>query len=98
MPETMPVRCPECGYDNRDNYRFCGMCGASLRAAPAPQRKVSVRESAVVTEPPPPSRPVSPREPSPVPVAGAPVSGPSFLGLADAPVRSDVGYLLEDEE
>jgi hypothetical protein len=26
------------------------------------------------------------------------VSGPSFLGLADAPVRNDVQYLLEDED
>jgi len=91
----MPVRCPECRYDNRDNYRFCGMCGASLRPAPAPQRKAGTREQgAVVTEPPPPVRqPTPPRE-----AESAPVSGPSFLGLADAPSGSDVRYLLEDEE
>ena len=26
----MTIRCPECGYENRDMYRFCGMCGARL--------------------------------------------------------------------
>ena len=97
MPEAMPVRCPECGYDNRDNYRFCGMCGASLRPAPAAPRKTGLREQATVaTEPPPPTRP-APRE-APPPAESAPVSGPSFLGLADAPARNDVQYLLEDEE
>ncbi|HZQ68869.1 MAG TPA: zinc-ribbon domain-containing protein [Terriglobales bacterium] len=91
----MPVRCPECGYDNRDNYRFCGMCGASLRPAPVPPRKVVGREqSTVVTETPPPA----PKAPAPPPAETSPVSGPSFLGLADSPARSDVQYLLEDEE
>ncbi len=28
--ETM-VRCVECGYDNNPQYRFCGMCGVTLR-------------------------------------------------------------------
>lgn len=52
----------------------------------------------MVTEsPPPPPRPVTPR-PSPAASESAPVSGPSFLGLADAPPRNDVQYLLEDEE
>lgn len=93
----MPVRCPECGYDNRDNYRFCGMCGAGLRAASVPQRKASVREQAVVTETPPPPRNVAAREINSRQETSA-VSGPSFLGLADAPARRDVQYLLEDEE
>lgn len=94
----MPVRCPECGYDNRDNYRFCGMCGASLHSAPVTQRKPGLREQATVaTEPPPPSRNAVRRE-APPQQASTPVSGPSFLGLADAPVRNDVQYLLEDEE
>ena len=31
----MTIRCPECGYENRDMYRFCGMCGATLRREPA---------------------------------------------------------------
>lgn len=39
----MTIRCPECGYENRDMYRFCGMCGATLRREPlaessAPER------------------------------------------------------------
>ena len=36
MLETMYVRCTHCGYDNSPEYRFCGMCGASLAHAPAP--------------------------------------------------------------
>lgn len=51
----------------------------------------------MATEPPPPSRPSVPREVTSQPEA-APVSGPSFLGLADAPGRNDVQYLLEDED
>ena len=98
MLEPMPVHCPECGYDNRDNYRFCGMCGASLRPAPAPQRKASAREQpAVVTELPPQPQSAGIHQPAP-PDDAAPVNGPSFLGLADAPVRDDVQYLLEDDE
>jgi hypothetical protein len=98
MAEAMPVRCPECGYDNRDNYRFCGMCGASLRPAAAQQRKAGLREQAtVVTEPPPLPRNAVPRA-APLQEEAPPVSGPSFLGLADAPARNDVQYLLEDED
>src|SRR5438477_999631 len=36
MLETMYVRCTHCGYDNSPEYRFCGMCGASLAHPPAP--------------------------------------------------------------
>jgi zinc ribbon protein/Sel1 repeat-containing protein len=42
MLETMYVRCTHCGYDNSPEYRFCGMCGASLPhppAAPKPPEK-----------------------------------------------------------
>src|SRR6266550_1524284 len=35
MLETMYVRCTHCGYDNSPEYRFCGMCGASLAHPPA---------------------------------------------------------------
>ncbi len=31
----MYVRCTHCGYDNSPEYRFCGMCGASLAHPPA---------------------------------------------------------------
>lgn len=34
--ETM-VRCVECGYDNNPQYRFCGMCGVTLRPPEAPR-------------------------------------------------------------
>ena len=27
--------CPQCGEDNSDNFRFCGMCGTLLEARPA---------------------------------------------------------------
>lgn len=83
MLVSMTTRCDQCGHESDTRYRFCGMCGAKL-PAPAP--------------PPPPSREetVSPplsRQESP---ATRPVSGPSFLGLADEPASS-VTYLLEDE-
>jgi len=46
MLETMYVRCTHCGYDNSPEYRFCGMCGASLAHPPAapkpPEKQVSV--------------------------------------------------------
>jgi hypothetical protein len=45
MLETMYVRCTHCGYDNSPEYRFCGMCGASLAHPPAapkpPEKKVA---------------------------------------------------------
>ena len=72
------------------------MCGASLRPAPVAQRKVPAAQQATVATEPPPPRPASTRPATPKPEA--PVSGPSFLGLADAPPRNDVRYLLEDED
>ncbi len=40
----MYVRCTHCGYDNSPEYRFCGMCGASLAHPPA-ETQPSVREA-----------------------------------------------------
>lgn len=41
--ETM-VRCVECGYDNSPQYRFCGMCGVTLRPPETtPDREVDSR-------------------------------------------------------
>ncbi|MBO0910530.1 MAG: hypothetical protein J2P13_01955 [Acidobacteria bacterium] len=37
LGQRMYVRCTHCGYDNSPEYRFCGMCGASLAHQPAPQ-------------------------------------------------------------
>ena len=38
----MTIKCDQCGYENSENYRFCGMCGAMLHAPkvaePEPQR------------------------------------------------------------
>lgn len=82
------MRCPRCGNENPDQNRFCGMCGATLLAAPEapaaqPQRVATAatpapaKESAVtraqVSEP--PRAPLSDSTPS--------ISGPSFLGLND---------------
>ncbi|HEX9312332.1 MAG TPA: adenylate/guanylate cyclase domain-containing protein [Actinomycetota bacterium] len=38
-----PVTCPSCGRENPEGFQFCGYCGASLSAGPAPaleERKV----------------------------------------------------------
>jgi hypothetical protein len=39
MESTAAVRCPGCGYDNQLEYRYCGMCGGSLRLSSALQAK-----------------------------------------------------------
>jgi len=31
------VRCPSCGQENPDGFRFCGRCGSALDEAPAPR-------------------------------------------------------------
>lgn len=69
MLETMYVRCTHCGYDNSPEYRFCGMCGASLARPAAAEPKGPVRPSAA---------PANGGE-------QVPVHGPSFLGLAEDP-------------
>jgi hypothetical protein len=85
MLETMYVRCTHCGYDNSPEYRFCGMCGASLAHPPASE----------VTPP------KEAKETSRVPKSGnghtEPVHGPSFLGLAEDP-KVEFHYLYEDEQ
>lgn len=65
----MYVRCTHCGYDNSPEYRFCGMCGASL--APPP--------------PPKPLVPPGPRPRNGENDQTENVHGPSFLGLAEDP-------------
>jgi hypothetical protein len=77
----MYVRCTHCGYDNSPEYRFCGMCGASLAHPPAPEAQPPVREIA-------PAGNGNAEAP--------PVHGPSFLGLADDP-KVEFHYLYEDE-
>jgi hypothetical protein len=90
MLETMYVRCTHCGYDNSPEYRFCGMCGASLAHPP-------VATAAATKETPKPGAPTPG-----VYSAGngngntETVHGPSFLGLAEDP-KTEFHYLYEDE-
>jgi len=107
------VRCPRCGNDNPETMRFCGMCGGTLLSvAPAakPERGTSpaAQPSATATA----TRPAVPERRPPADSTPS-ISGPSFLGLNDAPPprkRSDLSldthhsgarnlnYLLDDEE
>jgi hypothetical protein len=82
---TMYVRCTHCGYDNSPEYRFCGMCGASLAHPPAV-------EAASAKEAPRPARKDNGHT--------EPVHGPSFLGLADeaADPKVEFHYLYEEEQ
>ena len=84
----MTIRCPECGYENRDMYRFCGMCGATLRRdAPAEESAPGPRIMPA-DEPP---RSASSLTSKPV----APPSAPGFITEGTTPRSLD--YLLEDE-
>lgn len=78
MQTTRQLRCEQCGHESDPQYRFCGMCGSRLPAAPnvstGRHGKARAEEDS----------------------APSPVSGPSFLGLADEPTDR-VAYLLEDE-
>src|SRR5713226_1739390 len=71
MLETMYVRCTHCGYDNSPEYRFCGMCGASLAHPPAPVKT--------------PEKPVAANGGNGGNGSSEKVHGPSFLGLAEDP-------------
>jgi zinc-ribbon domain len=82
MLETMYVRCAHCGYDNSPEYRFCGMCGASLARSAAPAAPV---------EKPLASNGGNGNSSS------ENVHGPSFLGLAEDP-KVEFHYLYEDEQ
>jgi hypothetical protein len=78
----MYVKCAHCGYDNSPEYRFCGMCGASLAHPPAAQSlaaKETTRSSSAGAG-----------------GNSENVHGPSFLGLAEDP-KVEFHYLYEDE-
>src|SRR5580765_4488800 len=83
MLETMYVRCTHCGYDNSPEYRFCGMCGASLAHPPAPVKT--------------PEKPVAGNGGNGGNGSSEKVHGPSFLGLAEDP-KVEFHYLYEDEQ
>jgi hypothetical protein len=58
----MVMKCPSCGYNNRDDAAFCSSCGSSLHGAAGPALK-PVPSVRVVT-------PVSPGSPVRVPAPG----------------------------
>ena len=89
----MYVRCTHCGYDNSPEYRFCGMCGASL-AHPAIPTKPPLRDVTSATSP-TNGHNGDAETAKPVPSAES-VHGPSFLGLAEDP-KTEFHYLYEDE-
>src|SRR6478736_3479201 len=92
MLETMYVRCTHCGYDNSPEYRFCGMCGASL-AHPPIATKPPVRE---VASPATVASNGSEKENGNGNGNAESVHGPSFLGLSEDP-KTEFHYLYEDE-
>ncbi len=85
------MRCSRCGNENPEQNRFCGMCGATLLAAPvspAHSQPVSVSTSAAAApelantrepriDPAKTTRVERPTDDRPA------ISGPSFLGLSD---------------
>lgn len=87
------MRCTRCGNENPGQNRFCGMCGATLLAAPAQK----AAEPVAVAAPAPSATQVAPaaskaselpRPAAPVTESHSSISGPSFLGLNDpAPSR-----------
>jgi zinc-ribbon domain len=86
------VLCPKCRNDNPADYRFCGMCGTPLDKPALASEPASTRtvELSGLRERTSDTQP--------------PGSGPSLLGLNEAPSRSgygdssrDVTYLFEDE-
>ena len=83
------MRCPRCGNENPEINRFCGMCGTTLLAAPAPP--VQPRSAAPA---PPEALPAASVTQRPqmveLPHREEHVSppAPSFLGLNDAPPSS----------
>lgn len=111
------MRCPRCGNDNPEGMRFCGMCGGTLLASPQPAGGNPGRGVSPATQPSAPptataTRPAAPEERRTIDSSPA-ISGPSFLGLNDAPAprkqsnlhldthgsgSRNVDYLLEDEE
>ena len=96
------MRCSRCGNENPGDNRFCGMCGATLLAPPAPapvkvpetatQRAASAGAdipSAPAASAAPFSEPLRPFETPREAAHDDPptISGPSFLGLNDPPPR-----------
>ncbi len=85
--------CPSCGSDNPDQNRFCGSCGGALKTIESQSAELELARSTPDHELPSPARSEREQEPG--------ISGPSFLGLSDAPLEEDrepeYSYLLEGE-
>jgi hypothetical protein len=82
--EAMTIRCPECGYENRDMYRFCGMCGATLRREATVQAPASQPQTATA-------------EVSPRPAEAEPVSSTPRFITEEPGTSGNLEYLLEEE-
>ncbi len=108
------MRCPRCGNENPATNRFCGMCGATMLAAPAaanPPASAPIPPRPVAVPPAAP-KPVQPApRPAPPPPPSLSISGPSFLGLNQPPEPTgrpsadprggpsrNLDYLLDDDE
>lgn len=99
------MRCARCGNENPEDNRFCGMCGATLLAAPTvgetqTQRAASASPivPAPVTAPAAPSVPRQVEEPrrAAPPLQDSPtISGPSFLGLNDPGPRKRASLSID---
>jgi len=93
------MRCPRCGNENSDQNRFCGMCGATLLAAPepatAPPQRVATPVSTTAAAAPRP-QPKEPTQPAAPRSSAAPsISGPSFLGLNDPAPRKRASLSID---
>ena len=66
MLDSMDIKCPRCGYENNPQFRFCAMCGASLRAPGAEDREADANARVTDYVPEEFADPVPPMEPMPV--------------------------------
>ena len=79
------MRCNRCGNENPANHRFCGMCGNSLLAEGSPPAPVRVENQAQGSRESQARTTTAPRTTNPAPEKVPAITGPSFLGLGQAP-------------
>ena len=79
------MKCPSCGYVNRDNAHFCHRCGASLEASAYATTQPALRKL---------TKPIR-RSPSSLPETG-PLSATSlqFSPLPDGALLCDGRYII----
>lgn len=56
----MPIRCPNCGYSNDPEFRFCGMCGAPVNRS----NDEPIRQRPMAAQPPPERTAARPAKPT----------------------------------